>query len=276
MLCRSFPSFAEKIQKIVEEGISVKVFISWSGNKSKAVAELLGVWLQCVLQAINPWISTQNIDKGSVWFNEIHDQLNDICTGIICLTQQNINSPWILFESGALAKGLTSSRVCTLLIDLKPTDIKEPLAQFNHTIPDKEGMQGLIKTLNKCLGDKAIKEEILSKIFETYWPEFQRDFSKINENTEENDYIDEKHSSYEILNEILSTTRSLDKKVEDLEKNSKHYMYDKSVKKIVDDVLDIWLDLERNKPRKEIFNKYSHINDIVLQVSSIWETVYKG
>src|ERR1043165_153842 len=106
----------------------MKIFISWSGNRSRAVAETLRDWIKCVLQATRPWISTRDIDRGSLWFSEINDQLKDTSVGIICLTQENKNRPWILFEAGALAKGLSSNRVCTLLIDLKSADLEDPLA----------------------------------------------------------------------------------------------------------------------------------------------------
>ena len=49
----------------------MKVFISWSGDRSKYIAETLQEWLRRVLQATEPWISTQ-IDKGLVWDVHIH------------------------------------------------------------------------------------------------------------------------------------------------------------------------------------------------------------
>ena len=118
----------------------MKIFISWSGDRSRAVAELLRDWIKCVLQATQPWISARDIDRGAIWFSEIGNQLQDCTVGIICITQENKNKPWILFEAGALAKGLTSSRVCTLLVDLTPADLQNPLAQFNHTNNDRDGM----------------------------------------------------------------------------------------------------------------------------------------
>jgi hypothetical protein len=59
----------------------MKVFISWSGARSKAVAELLNDWNKCVLQAAKPWISTQDIDRGTIWFNQIQMQLQDTSMG---------------------------------------------------------------------------------------------------------------------------------------------------------------------------------------------------
>lgn len=123
------------IKVTLREYLVMKIFISWSGRRSQAVAEMLNDWIKCVLQASRPWLSTRDIDRGALWFSEIHDQLRDTSVGIICLTQENKERPWILFESGALAKGLSSNRVCTFLIDLKPSDLQDPLAQFNHTSP---------------------------------------------------------------------------------------------------------------------------------------------
>jgi len=100
-------------------------------------------------------VSSRDIDKGSLWFNEINDQLKDTKVGIVCLTKENRENPWILFESGALAKGLSANRVCTFLIDLSPADIENPMAQFNHTMPDKEGMRSLLDTINKELEENS-------------------------------------------------------------------------------------------------------------------------
>ncbi len=46
----------------------MKIFVSWSGKRSKAVAELMSDWLKCVIQASQPWISTRDIDRGAIWF----------------------------------------------------------------------------------------------------------------------------------------------------------------------------------------------------------------
>jgi hypothetical protein len=116
----------------------MKVFISWSGELSKAVAQLLETWLTSVLHATRPWVSTHGIESGSVWFTEVRNQLNETPDGIICMTHENRSAPWIHFEAGALANGLAKNRVCTLLINLKPADVENPMAQYNHTLPTKD------------------------------------------------------------------------------------------------------------------------------------------
>ena len=194
----------------------MKVFISWSGDRSRAVGEVLNEWIKCVLQATRPWMSTRNIDRGALWFTEINDQLKDTAVGLVCLTQENKMRPWILFEAGALAKGLSSNRVCTFLIDLEPADLEDPLAQFNHTLPNRESMWCLVRTLNTCLNPGGLDERILGQVFETYWPQFERRFSQaIMENPQK--AKPEPRSEKNILGEILENTRSLQHRLRQLE-----------------------------------------------------------
>ena len=197
----------------------MKVFISWSGERSKKVAELLDDWIQCVIQAVDPWMSSKDIDRGALWFSEISDQLANTSIGVICLTKENKNKPWILFESGALAKGLSSNRVCTFLIDLLPSDLQNPLAQFNHTFPNKESVWELVQTINLTLKDKKLKESILSKVFDTYWEQFENSFNEIIKNTLASE-VKEERKEDEILVDVLNTVRSLEKQIRNIESNS--------------------------------------------------------
>ena len=50
--------------------------------------------------------------------------------GLLCVTRENYDKPWINFEAGALAKNYTTARVCPILIDLHPADITGPLTAF--------------------------------------------------------------------------------------------------------------------------------------------------
>jgi len=198
----------------------MNIFISWSGKRSKEIGELLDNWLSCVIQAVNPWMSSKDIDRGSLWFSEINDQLKNTSIGIVCLTSSNLNKPWILFEAGALAKGLSSSRVCTFLIDIVPSDISDPLAQFNHTLPTREDMWKLVSTINNALEDKKLSSSVLVNAFETYWPQFETRFNQIlSETTDDIIVIERKEDDK--LNEILDMTRRLDKRMRSIEDQQK-------------------------------------------------------
>ena len=194
----------------------MKIFISWSGERSRLVAELLNSWVKCVIQASKPWISTQDIESGSTWFNEISNELNDASVGVICLTQENKNNPWILFESGALAKGLDMPRVCTFLIDLEHIDVRPPLAQFNHTLPNRESVWKLVRMINSRMDSACMEPEVLTKVFDTYWPQFESDFNEVLEQTD-NTQPEPVRSNDEMLGELLEMTRSLSRRINNLE-----------------------------------------------------------
>jgi hypothetical protein len=197
----------------------MKVFISWSGTRSQSVAELLKDWLPSVLQATAPWISTRDLARGSIWFSELYEQLKETAVGIVCLTHENKDHPWLVFESGALAKGLQTARICTLLIDLKPQDVEGPLAHFNHTLPIREGMLGMLTSLNDVLGEAGLEPRRLDKAFETYWPDFEKRFDECLRETPSSTIPARPRSTEELLAEILENTRSTSSRLAALDRN---------------------------------------------------------
>lgn len=199
----------------------MKVFISWSEERSRRVAELLRTWLKCVIQNSEPWASTEDIDAGSWWFTEIGNQLADTSIGIICLTEKNKNNPWILFEAGALTKGLSTSRVIPVFIDLKPLDLVPPLSQLNGVKPTQSGIKSLVRTINSSLHEKALALDVLDMVFNTYWPEFEKGFKVIMETTE-NAPEAQVRDDNDMLREVLSTVRGLDKRIRDVEQGSRN------------------------------------------------------
>jgi hypothetical protein len=56
----------------------MNVFLSWSGAKSKAVAEILKKYLPSMINQVEPWLSSQQIDAGARWSAEIAKNLEII------------------------------------------------------------------------------------------------------------------------------------------------------------------------------------------------------
>lgn len=188
----------------------MKVFLSWSGTRSRRTAEVLSEWLPQMIQAVEPWMSSET-EKGTRWGSEIANKLEESKVGIICLTRENLNENWILFEAGALSK-TKDAHVCTFLLDLKPTDIKQPLAQFQATQFRKEDVLKLITTINRVVekvGEHSLNEKVLSNLFSVLWPQLEEKLSRISEEKEKSDR--QVRSDREILEEILGTIRALEK-----------------------------------------------------------------
>jgi hypothetical protein len=57
-------------------------------------------------------MSAADIDKGAKWSTEISRELEQANFAVSCLTPENLNEPWLLFEAGALSKK-DGAQVCT-------------------------------------------------------------------------------------------------------------------------------------------------------------------
>jgi hypothetical protein len=92
-----------------------------------------------------------------------------------------LKSRWVYFEAGALAK-LKDAKVCNLLIDIKPQELQFPLAQFQHTTPEKDDFKRLLKSINNLArshGEKGLREEVLERVFDNNWTRFNEGLQKI-------------------------------------------------------------------------------------------------
>ena len=187
------------------------IFISWSGERSKSLAEALRDWLPKVIQNLNPWISVSDIEKGARWLKDISEKLETTNFGIFCLTPENIEEPWVLFEAGALSKALGSSLVCPILHDFEPSALSGPLSQFQATKLQKEDMFKLLQSINKCLGENALSESLLQEAFGVWWPKLEEKIQHIPPTKSRHK---PKRSDRELLVEILNTVRNLSRQTD--------------------------------------------------------------
>lgn len=151
----------------------MKVFISWSGQRSRHVAEALRNWLPYVIQEIQPWMSAADIPAGARWSSTIDAQLAATSFGILCLTRANRAKPWILFEAGALAKSLSSDTfVCPYLIDFRPEEMEPgPLTLFQAAEATEADTWKLVLGINQALKERQLPEPRLKGTFAKFWPE---------------------------------------------------------------------------------------------------------
>lgn len=186
--------------------MATKVFISWSGPLSQKLGEALRNWLPSALQFVKPYFSPEDIEKGAKWGSEIAKELETANIGVICLTQDNTEKPWILFEAGALSKSLERSRVCTLLFGVDPSEVKGPLTSFQATRFIQEDFKRLFAAINSAAGDSRLEAPVLDNVFEMWWPKLE---TEINTILTSSDKVakKERRSERDILEELLELTR---------------------------------------------------------------------
>lgn len=184
----------------------MKVFISWSGLLSKEIAEEIRIWLPGVLQAVKPYYTPDDIEKGARWSSEIALELEDSKVGIFCLTRENLQSSWIQFEAGAISKVVESGAVCPILFGIDNSDVSGPLGQFQSTLFNKKDMFKLIQVINNEIGDGSLAADTLKSVFEKWWPELESKVERLLD-TGSDSHQSELRSDREVLEEILGLVR---------------------------------------------------------------------
>lgn len=152
----------------------MKVFLSWSGETSHKVACQLRDWLPMVMQSAKPYVSSEDIDKGTRWSTDIAKELQESTFGILCITKSNVNAPWINFEAGALSKAMDKSFVSPFLFRMKRSEVQGPLLQFQSTVNEKNDVLKLLTSINSQQSEQERLDEVqLKRSFDVWWPHLQ-------------------------------------------------------------------------------------------------------
>ena len=186
----------------------MKVFLSWSGDVSHKVALALRDWLPSVIQDVVPYVSSEDIDKGTRWSSDIAGELEESSFGILCVTKENLGAPWLCFEAGALSKTIDKSYVSPFLFNIKRSEVSGPILQFQSTIFEKDDVFKLISTVYATSSNNNLNEERLKKTFDVWWPSLEEELGKIKaEDPQTQQDQPEEIDTNRILEEILELSR---------------------------------------------------------------------
>ncbi|HEX8391686.1 MAG TPA: hypothetical protein VF665_04935 [Longimicrobium sp.] len=126
----------------------MKVFLSWSGTISHGVALAFREWLPLVIQSVQPYVSSEDIDKGARWSSDIAAELAESTYGILFVTPENIEAPWLNFEAGALSKAVDKAFVTPFLFGVKRSDVKGRIVQFQSAIYERADVWKMLQSIN--------------------------------------------------------------------------------------------------------------------------------
>ncbi len=184
----------------------MKVFISWSGERSRAMARALREWLPLVLP-VTPWTSDADIAAGDRWRRRVDEELNDVNVGIACVTPENQHAPWLLFEAGALSKAVRDgAALCALLVPGMPTsELTEPLSAFQALVGNEAGVRRLVTDLNVRVQAPRTEAQ-LDTLFRSLWPALNEKLENLPEvETTPRRKLDDK------IDELLTLVRALNR-----------------------------------------------------------------
>jgi hypothetical protein len=207
------------------DGVQVKVFISWSGNASREVAEALADWFPKVIQGVRPFVSAKDIDKGANWTVELAKELEDADFGVICLNPDNLLSPWLNYEAGAITKSVTS-RVCPILHGVSKSDVNPPIAQLQMTEIDVDDFKLLMGSMNKSMGS-PLSSSALDESVDVWWPMLKKSVDTINAPDSPpppraaQEPEQPEASVTEMLTELLHRMRDVDQRIRRVERDQR-------------------------------------------------------
>ncbi len=173
-----------------------------------------------VIQGTEPFVSAKDIDKGSTWTTVLAQELEDTDFGIICLTPENLTSPWLNYEAGAITKSV-KSRVCPLLLGVEKTAVSGPLAQQQLTALDYDDIALMVRSINKAAG-LPLTDTHLNEAVDMWWPRLEKKIRGIEvPSTPELVKVSEpakpQSSESELIQEVLDSVRRLERRLDSLE-----------------------------------------------------------
>jgi len=227
----------------------MKVFISWSGDLSRQVAEILREFLPYMIQDLQVFMSEHDMPSGVRWGLQLAKQLENSEFGIICLTPDNLQSPWLLYEAGALTKHI-EDRACGLLLNrLKISEVKDPLAQFHNRPFEKSEFKKLLRDVNSRVSN-PLNEQQLQRVFEKWWPDLQQQYDELLKKSVSNPKIQVQRDEKDLLEEILMKVRGLERRLE----TSSAFAPARSSDAMFSEIMDALNDNQRQLLRELIYS----------------------
>lgn len=178
----------------------MQVYLAWSGERSRLIAEAFKQFLPTVIQTIEPFFSPSDIEKGARWQAELSGRLEECNFGLIFLVPENIESRWLNFEAGALSKVETSRVVC---VKFEEPDVKQPLSQFQHVEFTKEDVRRLVMDMFARTGVQTPHVSAIERAFEMFWPGLEAEINGVLKHRPNEKVTKATFSQEETLKQIL-------------------------------------------------------------------------
>lgn len=125
-----------------------KIFISWSGKRTQEFALCLKNVIEETIfpqTGLECFVSNVDIASGTDWWTKISGELKECNLGILCVTNENIDAPWIYYEAGGMAARDVPS--IPLLINCKVNSLVDSPLKGKQCI-NFENRKEFIKMIN--------------------------------------------------------------------------------------------------------------------------------
>lgn len=115
----------------------MKICIIWAGETGHQFAIILFEWIISLLREIERYCPLKNreilispeIRELSAFLKFFENQLIVTDYGILCYTEENIDSPWITYQAGVVASN-HGARIVPIILNINRSWLPEPIRLF--------------------------------------------------------------------------------------------------------------------------------------------------
>lgn len=155
----------------------MNVFLSWSGDRGRSLAEALNEWLPKIRRAWKPWVSSRQ-KRGTDWRVALFEHINAADACVLCVTSDSIGSKWLAFEAGMLSRRVNVP-MAVYGLDLDADQLSgTSFSRFPVFNATETGTRELVHILNAALPEPAIDRE-LQGLVSAQWPDMEHHIENV-------------------------------------------------------------------------------------------------
>lgn len=124
----------------------------------------------------------------------------------------------------AVSKYVAQASVCALLFELSPTDIKQPLQQFQHVPADANGIRKLMVDIDEASPDRKLGKERVERLVDSNWQRLSAGFENARQTLaeERKGHKAPERTPLEVLTGILEVQQGVLVRLQNVEDHVKH------------------------------------------------------
>lgn len=155
----------------------MRVFIGWSGERSRLVAAALRDWMKKLIQSVEPWMAEEDLSGKRV---DATPAIREARAAVLCLTGDNHQAADLHFEAGLLASSIPTAFIGPFLLGVRPSEVSRPLSRFPARQADREGTLSLIQAINSHPElASPLAASHLQESFGLWWPKLEGQLRQI-------------------------------------------------------------------------------------------------
>lgn len=163
-----------------------RLYLCWSKGLGRLIAGEFRSWIKANMGTwVQPFFSELDIEGGELWSERIMGELARTRRGIVFVTREMADAPFVMFEAGALAKEFKQARVVPVLVDILPSELPGALKMLQGKAFDHDEILRVLLKLVPGISKDTRKHARLALAFHTWWPKLTKRANQYRQQTAE-------------------------------------------------------------------------------------------